>query len=195
LNFIARLFFEVKVVRREIFTCRWEICFSFHCCFQSLSSPLSALLLPSVSAPTGCFICHSCCLFIYQPRRFYQSCYFLLYLSVLLIPSLFFISLASSFSILYQSCYFLLYSLSVLLVPFLFFSPANPFSVLYQSCYFLLYLSVMLIPSLFFISLATSFSILYQSCYFVLYSLSVLLLPSLFFVGPATSFSILYQSC
>ena len=134
LNFIARLFFEVKVVRREIFTCRWEICFSFHCCFQSLSSPLSALLLPSVSAPTGCFICHSCCLFIYQPRRFYQSCYFLLYLSVLLIPSLFFISLASSFSILYQSCYFLLYSLSVLLLHSLFFiSPASSFSI-FQSC-------------------------------------------------------------
>jgi hypothetical protein len=139
LDFIARLVFEVKVVRREIFTCGWEICFSFHCCFQSLSSV--SFTAAFCISPTGCFICHSCCLFMYQPHRFYQSCYFLLYLAVLLIPSLFFISPANSLSI----------------------SSANSFSVLYQACCFGLYsLSVLLLPSLFSVNNVASFSILYQ---------------------------------
>ena len=138
--------------------------FFFHCCLQSLSS--RSFTAAFCISPTGCFICYSCCLFLYQPHRcFYQSCYFLLYsLSVLLLSSLFSISPTTFFFILYQSCYFLLYSLSALLL-----------------------------SSLFSISPATFFSILYQPYYFLLYSLSVLLLSSLFSVSPATSFSILYQ--
>jgi hypothetical protein len=127
----------------------------FHSLLFTVTSPLVSFTAAFCISPTGCFLCHSCCLFLYQSHRFfispapsfsvlYQSCCFLLYsvsvllfllcsVSVLLISSVFCIS-PDFFCILYQSYCFLPYSVSVLLRPLFCISPAVFFSVLYQFC-------------------------------------------------------------